>query len=218
MEGGLRERKKQRTRREISDVATRLFLEHGFERVTLAEIADAAEVSVKTIFNHFGSKEDLFFDRIGELRDGIEATMTGRPPGVTVVEALRRLSVENVVPFPGRGWGGFDAPEDVACFRGFVLAQHESPALRARRMTLGAELHEHLRAVLAGELGRPVRDPVVRSMAAMLGAASQLRDEVLREALAQDLPMPKVRRRVVTAMNETYGRIAAAYADVDRPG
>ena len=101
---GLRERKKQRTRREISDVATRLFAEHGFEQVTLSQIAEAAEVSVKTIFNHFGSKEDLYFDRADELREGVVATIAGRAPGTTVLGALRALMVDNLVPFPGTGW------------------------------------------------------------------------------------------------------------------
>ena len=66
---GLREFKKARTRRAISDVATRLFAEQGFEAVTVAQIAAAAEVSIKTVFNYFTTKEDLFFDRAGELID-----------------------------------------------------------------------------------------------------------------------------------------------------
>ena len=217
MASGLRERKKQRTRREISDVATHLFLEHGFEPVTLAQIAEAAEVSVKTIFNHFGSKEDLFFDRVGEMRDGLTTTIVARPAGMTVVEALRRLNVENLVPFAGTGWGGFATAHDRDVFRRFVLAQHTSPALRARRMTLGAELEEHLVGVLAGELGRRPADPVVRSFAAMLSGVFRLRDDVLREAFDAELPMTKVRRRIVTTMNEAYGRLASAFADVDRP-
>src|SRR3954465_5975723 len=79
MEGiGLRERKKARTRLEISDVATRLFAEHGFEEVTLSQIAAAAEVSIKTIFNYFGSKEELYFDRADEMRDAVIATIAER--------------------------------------------------------------------------------------------------------------------------------------------
>src|SRR4051812_43175414 len=100
---GLREAKKARTRLAISDVATRLFAERGFERVTLAEIAEAADVSVKTIFNYFASKEDLFFDRADELIDGIVATIEQRPHGITVTEALHQLLRDNVVPFPGAG-------------------------------------------------------------------------------------------------------------------
>src|SRR4051812_38578034 len=71
----LRESNKARTRLAISDEATRLFVERGFENVTLAEIAEAAHVSVKTVFNYFHSKEDLFFDRADDLRDALLETV-----------------------------------------------------------------------------------------------------------------------------------------------
>src|SRR3954447_23495465 len=95
---GLRERKKHRTRREISDVATRLFERHGFERVTLAQIADAADVSVKTIFNYFGSKEELFFDREDEMLETVVRAVRDRPAGVTPTQALRPLLLGGPVP------------------------------------------------------------------------------------------------------------------------
>src|SRR3954469_24816594 len=66
---GLREANKARTRLAISDVATRMFIERGFENVTVAEIAAAAQVSVKTVFNYFATKEDLFFDRAPAILD-----------------------------------------------------------------------------------------------------------------------------------------------------
>jgi len=53
--------------------ATQLFAEHGFDTVTLAQIAEASDVSIKTIFNHFGSKEDLHFDRVEELSLSLDA-------------------------------------------------------------------------------------------------------------------------------------------------
>ena len=74
---GLRERKKAETRQAISDVATRLFEARGFEAVTVAEIAAAANVSAKTVFNYFPAKEDLFFD----AKDA-SATPSGRLPDV----------------------------------------------------------------------------------------------------------------------------------------
>ncbi|MBJ7291897.1 TetR/AcrR family transcriptional regulator [Williamsia sp.] len=58
----IRERKREQTRQAISDAATRLFENHGFDAVTLADIAAAADVSVKTVVNYFGAKEELFFD------------------------------------------------------------------------------------------------------------------------------------------------------------
>src|SRR3954452_11717265 len=112
-EATLRARKKARTRLEISDVATRLFAERGFEEVTLSEIAAAAEVSIKTIFNHFGSKEELYFDRADELREAVIAAIVERDQGTTVLEGLHALLAQNVVPFPGTGWGRMDDPEQM---------------------------------------------------------------------------------------------------------
>ena len=78
---GLRERKKRQTRQQISDIATGLFLERGFDAVTIAEIAEAADVSVNTVYNYFPSKEDLFFDRSRGIVDRLSrwcGAATGR--------------------------------------------------------------------------------------------------------------------------------------------
>src|SRR5215218_755179 len=80
---GLRAFKKARTRLAISDVATRLFMQHGFEQVTVAQIAEAAEVSPKTVFNYFTSKEELFFDRADDVLGALVDAVVERPAGVT---------------------------------------------------------------------------------------------------------------------------------------
>ena len=216
-EPGLRERKKLRTRQEISDVATRLFAEHGFEQVTLSQIAAAADVSVKTIFNHFGSKEELYFDRTDEVRASLVATIAERPSGVTVLEALRRLLTDNLGPLRGHGWDGIDDPEGFERLRRFLATQEASPALRARRRTIGEELVEELVPVLASELDRRTDDDAVAALAAMLVAALDVRDRVLRAAVAARLPGQEVRRRVVEVVDASFARLAAAFADVDRP-
>ncbi|WP_326640923.1 TetR/AcrR family transcriptional regulator [Streptosporangium sp. NBC_01755] len=69
MSEGLRERKKRETRERISNIATGLFMMRGFDNVTVAEVARAADVSVNTVFNYFGTKEDLLFDRQEEVED-----------------------------------------------------------------------------------------------------------------------------------------------------
>jgi AcrR family transcriptional regulator len=74
----LRERKKQLTRQALLTAADRLFAARGYDNVTVAEIADAANISVKTLFTHFASTEDLAFADDAELRDAI----TGSPDGV----------------------------------------------------------------------------------------------------------------------------------------
>ena len=85
----LRERKKQATRDSISAIATRLFIERGFDRVTIAEVAAAAEVSKMTVTNYFPRKEDLVFDLREHIVNGPRQAVLARPPGQSVTEAVR---------------------------------------------------------------------------------------------------------------------------------
>src|SRR5580693_7833431 len=87
---GLRERKKAKTRLAISEVATKMFIEHGFDDVTVAEVAAASDVSVATIFNYFETKEDLFFDREGEVVEAQRRFIRGRKAGETITSVLHR--------------------------------------------------------------------------------------------------------------------------------
>src|SRR5262245_49663322 len=127
---GLRERKKALTRQAISDVATRLFMERGFEAVTVAEVAEAAGVSIKTVFNYFGSKEELFLDREAEVRAAIVAAVTERPAGTSVTAALTGLFADRCVP-GGEPWSALEDPERLTRFRRFLETWHASDALRA---------------------------------------------------------------------------------------
>jgi AcrR family transcriptional regulator len=92
MEGGLRERKKQKTREEISAAAMALFRERGFDAVTVAEIARAADVSEKTVFNYFPAKEDLIYHRGAEMTKALLELIRDQPPGVSVVTPFRHLT------------------------------------------------------------------------------------------------------------------------------
>ncbi|HEY0194530.1 MAG TPA: helix-turn-helix domain-containing protein, partial [Kofleriaceae bacterium] len=78
---GLRERKKQETRKRISDTATGLFMQRGFDKVTVAEIAELANVSKMTVFNYFARKEDMLFDREPEALELIRRAVVERPAG-----------------------------------------------------------------------------------------------------------------------------------------
>src|ERR1700754_840247 len=80
-----------RTRAHTADVATGLFLDRGFDDVTVAEVAAAAGVSKVTVFAHFPRKEDLLLDLAPEATALVRAAVRDRPPGVGPVEALRAL-------------------------------------------------------------------------------------------------------------------------------
>ena len=86
---GLRERKKQQTRETIARVALELFAERGYDHTTLAEIADAADVSTRTIFAYFQSKEDILFCDEPAFFEELKQTLEQRPSGATTIDALR---------------------------------------------------------------------------------------------------------------------------------
>ncbi|GAA4232476.1 hypothetical protein GCM10022254_32430 [Actinomadura meridiana] len=86
---GRRERKKARTRQAIADAALDLFLERGFDQVTVKDVAEAADVSMSGLFKHFPTKESLAFDEDDDVRAGIVSAVRSRPEGTPVLEALR---------------------------------------------------------------------------------------------------------------------------------
>ena len=88
---GLRERKKQQTRRAISDAAMRLFLERGFDQVSVAEVARAADVSEETVFNYFPTKEDLVYERMDTFEHELLAAVRERPVGESRLARVRPL-------------------------------------------------------------------------------------------------------------------------------
>src|SRR5260221_13248937 len=90
---GLRETKKRRTRATIAAAAMKLFAARGFDGGTGAEIARAAGVSEKTVFNYFPSKEDLVFERGQERRAALIEAVRNRPPGASLLEPFREQTM-----------------------------------------------------------------------------------------------------------------------------
>jgi AcrR family transcriptional regulator len=91
---GLRERKKRRTREDIAAAALALFEARGFDSVTVAEIARAADVSEKTVFNYFPAKEDLIIHRGAERLEHLIAAVREQPPGAPLLEPFRRMTMD----------------------------------------------------------------------------------------------------------------------------
>lgn len=172
MELGRRERKKQQTRQAISDVATTLFLERGFDAVTVAEVARAADVAVQTVFNHFPAKEDLFFDEPGWWAGPARAIREAAPPAdpVDVLEAQYLKETRDRL-----------AVGHLATWKQFVRTIDDSPALKARRR-LNAE---QLEVTLTEALDERSPDHLRNRLIAALYAAAQ---KVLEERLMAVLP------------------------------
>jgi AcrR family transcriptional regulator len=157
-------RKRLATRQKISDVATLLFVKRGFDNVTLDEIAEAADVSRMTVFNHFSRKEDLFFDLDEGAREDLLAALQKRDPGTPPVEALRLFAHWAVVeqrPYVGFGEEGSDK---------FLATIEASEALKSRVRAIQGELTDTLTVALAKSVKRRLPDPVASLAASLLVA------------------------------------------------
>lgn len=106
---GLRERKKARTRRLISDTAARLFAERGYEQVSIGDVAREAEVAEATVYNYFRTKEQLVTDEDREIQDRLCELVRSRPPAITAAGAIRDFvlgSVDAIRSIPPERWRG----------------------------------------------------------------------------------------------------------------
>ncbi len=214
---GLRERKKQRMRDLLSDTATGLFMERGFEAVTIAEIAAACDVSPGTIFNYFPTKEDLFYDRIDEVLDRVCEAITTRPAGTTVTEAVAAAYATGPAPLPGLDWSLLRDPDLYAQFAAWRRVEAESPSLAARRMVIYEQWTVRIAETLRRELALSPRDPAADAIAVLLLSAIGLRDRVLTAALLEGASAREVRRRVRVVAQDAFARVGRACADVDPP-
>ena len=144
--GGLREAKKLRTREEIAGQAMRLFVQRGFDNVTVAEVAAAAGVSEKTVYNYFPTKEDLFFDEVDDRIAGIVAAIREREPGVSVLASLRAKQLAECKRLCTPG------------FAHFARTIESSQALQAKELEVMARIVQALTDAIASELGLDERD------------------------------------------------------------
>jgi AcrR family transcriptional regulator len=177
---GLRERKKQQTRDLIAETARALFAERGFEAVTVAEIARAADVSEKTVFNYFQTKEDLFYSRLEAFEEELLTAIRERAAGETVLGAFRRFVLDPGGVFAMQSGG--DATERLRTITRVIT---QSPALLARERQVFARYTESLAALLAEETGAGTDDVEPRVVAsALLGVHRSLIEFVRRRVAA----------------------------------
>lgn len=163
-ETGLRERKKQATRRHIAEVAKRLFTARGFDAVTVAEVAEAADVSKMTVFNYFPRKEDLYLDQHACQVHDVEQALTARAPGESPVAALRRYQHRLLE-------SGHDLSGATEAIAGCWEVISASPALLSRLNEQALELQAVISDVLTAQTGDPVLSRLVAGQLAAAMAA-----------------------------------------------
>lgn len=156
-----RSRKRLATREGISNAATRLFLERGFENVTVDEIAEAADVGRMTVFNHFPRKEDMFFDRDEAGREMLTEALRQRDPRVAPIEMLRLLAhrlVAEQSPYVRFSAGS----------QGFIETIEGSETLKARARAIRDEIAQVVTVALSECVGREPTDPAAHLAAGLL--------------------------------------------------
>jgi AcrR family transcriptional regulator len=162
---GLRASKKRRTREAIAAAAMRLFRERGFDAVTVAEVAAAADVSEKTVFNYFAAKEDLVFERGEERRAALMEAIRGRPAGTSIVEPFRQATLAFLDHVER------DPVETTVTVPSLVMA---SQTLRDRLFVGWEREAEQFAPVIAAETGAAEDDLVARVVARSLAWTNRL--------------------------------------------
>jgi AcrR family transcriptional regulator len=183
---GLRERKKVRTRDAIAEAAISLFLTHGYDGVSVADIAAAAEVSKPTLFRYFASKEDLILHRFADHQGEAARVVRERQPGVSPLTALHRhfrLGLDERDPVTG-----LNDHSNVLAFHRLVFG---TPSLAARLTQYALDDEESLTEALGGDIRARIQAAQVIAVQRVLARATWQKlvagrsaDEIYPEAVA----------------------------------
>jgi AcrR family transcriptional regulator len=178
---GLRERKKRLMRQQLSDTATAMFLERGFDGVRVAEVAAACGVSEKTVFNYFPVKEALVMDRLEATLAALCAGLA--EPALTPVQAAMAVLDEEL----GAMTGWIAAQEGVSqgreAIRRFGDLIRATPALRAYQADMTDQCASAAAGVLAARAGTTADDPEPQITARALLGLWRVQADSLRRHL-----------------------------------
>jgi AcrR family transcriptional regulator len=191
---GLRERKKRQMRQRLSDVATELFVQRGFDAVKVTEVAEACGVSEKTVYNYFPNKESLLLDRW-------DATMTALRSGLgdpepSPVQAVVRILDDELDRL--MSWlGEYDDPvEAIALFQRFGAMLQAAPALRAHQHDATDSLIAVAADALAGRTGLSPRDPEVQIAGTALLGLWRVQSQSLQRHMGRSLQLAEIQAAV----------------------
>jgi AcrR family transcriptional regulator len=207
-EPGLRERKKQQTREVIAEAGRRLFADRGFDAVTVAEVARAANVSEVTVFNYFPTKEDLFYGGMRFFEEKLLDAVRERAPGESVLDAFRRPVLDGLKRLAGE-----EAVQVIATAGNLISA---SPALEAHEREIVARYTRLLADQLAEEAGaRPGDVESVAAASALMGVQRALVGYV-RSSILAGRRGPKLVADARSQALRGFGRLEKGLGDYGR--
>ena len=214
---GLRERKKRRMRQQLSDTATAMFLERGFDGVRVTEVAAACGVSEKTVFNYFPVKEALVMDRLEATLAALNAGLSD--PGLTPVQAVLEVLDQELEAMTGWLAAQEDATQSREAVRRFGDLIRATPALRAYQADMTDQAATAAAGLLAVRAGMTADDPEPQIAArALLGLwhvqADSLRrhlDSAATPALLREQVTADV-RRAASLIDSGLGTFAARFS------
>lgn len=166
---GLRERKKQRTREALIGAAYELFGRNGFDATTVEEIAEAVEVSPRTFFRYFATKEDCALSMMDDQAAAMEAEFEARPANEPVLTALKHAMI--AVAKATETGSGFD-PIRFACMQDMTM---KSPSVAAKSVEHGTAKMDGFAAKIGARMGvDPTLDPRPQLVAALVASTVPL--------------------------------------------
>jgi AcrR family transcriptional regulator len=187
---GLRDRKRRLTRQRISDVATTMFFNRGFDNVRVADVAEVVGVSEKTIYNYFPTKESMVLDTEDEIVESLTKTLRERDPGESLTSAVVRAVRSDMARFD-------ELPDElVALFPKFGEVIASTPSLRAAWLDLHNRMVEVARQELAARADVDPRDPEPMIAARALVGLGQVAFEARVRHISEGLRGPELRDAV----------------------
>jgi AcrR family transcriptional regulator len=202
---GLRERKKQQTRQAIGEAAQRLFVERGFDAVTVAEVARAADVSEGTVFNYFPTKEDLFYGQMEVFEAALVDSVRERPAGEPVLTSFRRFVLDGT-----RRLAADEVADLIAQATRVISA---SPALQAREQEIVGAHTRSLAALIAEETRAGPDDAESLTVANALMGAQRALVEHVRAKVVAGLRGPKLAAEAKSQGKRAFARLERGLGD-----
>jgi AcrR family transcriptional regulator len=191
---GLRERKKRLMRQQLSDTATQMFLERGFDAVRVSEVAAACGVSEKTVFNYFPTKESLILDRLESTMASLRAGLAD--PGVSPVQAALRILDGELGAMTSQLAAHDDPAQAGAMIRRFGALIRTTPSLRAHQSDMMDQFTAVAAATLAERAGTSPDDPEPQIAASALLGLWRIQFQALPRYLDGTRTPAEVRRAV----------------------